>query len=123
MKRLLDQLISHVWPVIVARIDMVHARSNGLAQNCNGAGHIARRAPDHLLALAPRKLHCAITHAVQSGGTVSKGKCAAEIQLFRHLSPHNSRISQLLIGRVPHPSERSAAESKNLLLDPLRKEI
>ena len=65
MERLLDQLIGYVRAVIVARIDMVHARCNGLAQNRDCTRNIVRGPPHYFVAIPPCKLHRAIAHAVQ----------------------------------------------------------
>ena len=79
MERLLDDLIGHVRAVKITRINVIHARSYGLTQHRDGARNIARRTPDHLAWLPPRKLHGAIAHAVDGAWGVKEGKCAAQI--------------------------------------------
>jgi hypothetical protein len=64
MQRLFDDLIRNVWPVEIARVDVVHARSHSLAQNRNRAGNITRRTPNSLVAILAGELHCPITHAI-----------------------------------------------------------
>ena len=64
MERLLDELIGYVRAVKVARIDVVHAGGDGLAQNSDRTRNIARRPPDQLVAIPSRKLHGAIAHSV-----------------------------------------------------------
>jgi hypothetical protein len=61
MKRLLDDLISHVRAIIVARVDVVYSGVNGFAQNGNPARNVTRRSPN----LRAGKLHGAITHTIQ----------------------------------------------------------
>ncbi len=65
MEGLPDELIGYVRTVKIARIDVVHAGGNGLAQNGDGAGNIVRWTPDQFAAIASGELHCPIAHAVQ----------------------------------------------------------
>src|SRR5580692_11488910 len=60
IERLLDKLIGHVRSVVVAGINVVHARLDGFAQNSDGGVDIPRRSPD----ARASQLHGAVAHAV-----------------------------------------------------------
>src|SRR5580692_2534703 len=60
MERLFDQLIGHMRSVVVARVNVVHARLYRLSQNSNGGIHIFRWSPD----ARASQLHGAVAHAV-----------------------------------------------------------
>src|ERR1700743_3106359 len=96
MKCLFDQLIGYVLTIKSAGIDVVYARGDGLSQNSDRTGHIAWRAPYTFVAVLSGKLHGAIAHTAQDHGRVGKGKCAAEIRLFRHLSPESLPVLHYL---------------------------
>jgi hypothetical protein len=87
MKRLLDELIGYVWPVVIAGVDVVHSRGQGLSQNSDRAGDIARRTPNQLVGIPPGELHGPIAQTVYGDRSVGKGKCTAKIRMFRHLPP------------------------------------
>ena len=63
MKSPLDNLIGYMRTVIVARVDVVHARSNRLSQDGHGCVNVARRPPDP----GAGKLHGAVAHSVHVG--------------------------------------------------------
>src|SRR4029077_9720447 len=60
MERLLDELIGHMGPVVVAGVNVVHARLYRLSQNSNSSIHILRRSP-HARA---SQLHGAVAYSV-----------------------------------------------------------
>ena len=80
MKRVLDNLIGHMRTVVVAGINMVHARVDGLAQNGNGGRDISGRPED----AGSGKLHSAVTHAVQACRCVEQREAAGSTNLFNH---------------------------------------
>ena len=84
MQRLPDDPIGNMWTVVIAGIDVVHARRHSLAQYRDRTGNIARRAPHHLVAISPGKLHGSVTHPIDSQRSTLKGKMSAETGLFSH---------------------------------------
>jgi hypothetical protein len=80
MERLVDNLIGHMRTIEVARIDMVHPSINGLSQDSNRTGKIARRSPDFWT----RQLHRPVTHAIDNQRTVGKCVVSARVYLFGH---------------------------------------
>ena len=64
MERLLDELIGCMRAIKVARIDVVRARGNGLAQNSDRTRNVAWWPPDQLVVISTSKLHCAKAHSV-----------------------------------------------------------
>ena len=78
MKGLFDQLIGDMRAVEVARVDVIHAAGDGLPQNSERSGNIARRSPHNLVAFLAGKLHRAIAHAVHRNGSVGKAECTSK---------------------------------------------
>ena len=51
MQRLLNELVSYVWAIIIARIDMVNARRHRFPQHVGSKINITRRPPNLRLRL------------------------------------------------------------------------
>src|SRR5580700_86307 len=51
MQRLLNDLIGYMRTVVIAGVNVVHARGDRPAKNRDRTGNIARRTPNHLVAL------------------------------------------------------------------------
>jgi hypothetical protein len=63
MKSTLDNLIGYVRAVVVAGVDVIHARGYRFAQNSNRGVNVPWRPKN----FRPGKLHGAIAHAVDAG--------------------------------------------------------
>src|SRR5262249_12507396 len=80
MKSLLDNLIGHMWAVIVARVDVVHASGNRFSQTSDRSVNVPWRSPN----FRAGKLHRAVAHPVQGGCGAWECEGATEFGLFRH---------------------------------------
>src|SRR5215472_10384329 len=83
MQRLLDNLIRHMRTVVVAGIDVVHAGINRLAQNSDCGINVTWWS----IYFGAGKLHCAVTHAVDSQRCAGQSEAAGEISLLHHCVP------------------------------------
>src|ERR1700756_630397 len=83
MECLLDSLVGHMRAIIVARVDMVYARFDRLAQNGNGCVDVARWSPD----ARPGQLHGAVAHAVQCHRRARQRETAGGSNLLNHPFP------------------------------------
>src|SRR5215831_11573934 len=81
MERLPDDLIGNVRTIIIAGVQVVHARLNRVAQNPEGLFAIARWSPHP----RTRQLHRAIAHTVNRHARVREREASAEIGLPGHL--------------------------------------
>src|SRR4029077_6132798 len=99
-KRLFDDLISDMWAVVVARVDVVHAGGDRLSQNRDPSINIFGRPPYQLVAIATRKLHRAVSHAVDVCETVRKFESAAQFGFLRHCFFLLLSVA-LLLGSLP----------------------
>ena len=75
MQRLADNLVGNVRAVEIARVDVVHAAFDRLAQNGDRRVAILWRAED----VGAGELHGAVAHAVQLDGGAGEGEGAAEV--------------------------------------------
>jgi hypothetical protein len=70
MQRLPDDLVRDVRAVKIARVDVVHAQCDGVAQYVDGRVHVPGWTED----MRPRQLHGAIAHAVEANRSVGQRK-------------------------------------------------
>src|ERR1700730_13123997 len=80
-----------MWAVVVAGIDMVDARCEGLSQDSNRSVYVSWRPPY----FRARKLHRAVTHTDQLDWSAGKCKVTAKFHLFRHCVSPFSRSALL----------------------------
>src|SRR5258705_5018584 len=80
MKRPLDKLIGDMRAVVVAGIDVVHTRINGLAQNSDCSVNVTGWSPH----LRTSELHCAVPNAVYGYRCARQRKATGEMSLFNH---------------------------------------
>src|ERR1700730_7098422 len=81
-----------MWAVVVAGIDMVDARCEGLSQDSNRSVYVSWRPPY----FRARKLHRAVTHTGQLDWGAGKCKAAAKFRLFCHCVSPFSRSAFLI---------------------------
>lgn len=74
MQRLFDELVSEVWAIEVAGVDVIDAGIDCLAQNGERFGRVFGWTPD----VRTGKLHGSIAHAVEIGGGLRKREATAE---------------------------------------------
>src|SRR5262249_41808960 len=89
-RSLLDNLIGHMRPVIVARFDVVHASGNRLSKNSNCSVNVPWRSPN----FRASKLHRAVAHPVQAGCGAWECEGATEFRLSPHLCLSSDLLNQ-----------------------------
>ena len=82
MKCLADNLIGNVRAIEVAGINVIDAKCYCFAQNGNSSIHIAWRTKDPFT----RKLHRAVSHAIQGQRSIWECKSAAKVLLLGHIA-------------------------------------